>query len=444
MSDCERSFQHLKQLSTSAPILRIADPNEEFIVCTDACNEGLGGVLSQNGFMICYESRKLKEHEINYATHDLEFESIVHAPRKWRNYLMGKRFELRKNHNGLKYLFDQANLNARQSIWLEFLSEYDFDIKHIKGKENKVADALGRRVHELHVTTIIMYQIDVKRKILEAKNIDLQYRELVVMLQQDKTPQKMDNYKLGVDGMLLHKKKKIIPNVQDLKRIILHEINNAPYAGHLGYQKTITSVKSQYFWPGMKREIVEYIARCMECQKVKIEHRDPTRVLQPFPISKWKWEVVTMDFITGLPKTGKLHDSIMVVVDKITKDTHFIPLRTTHKAADVVDIFMKEVARLHGIPKTIVSDRDLKFTLSFWKGLLKGFRTNLNFSTNYHPESNGQKERVKRVIEDMLRMYVMDKPSKWEDYLHLLEFTYNNGYQASLKTSRFEAVYGRR
>jgi hypothetical protein len=116
--NCERIFQHLKQLLTSAPISRIADPKEEFILCTDACNEGLGGVLSQNGFVICYESRKLKEHERNYATHDLELAAIVHALRKWRHYLMGKRFELRTYHNGLKYLFDQPNLNARQRRWL--------------------------------------------------------------------------------------------------------------------------------------------------------------------------------------------------------------------------------------------------------------------------------------------------------------------------------------
>jgi transposase InsO family protein len=151
-----------------------------------------------------------------------------------------------------------------------------------------------------------------------------------------------------------------------------------------------------------------------------------------------------MDFIIGFPRTSKQHDSIMVVVDKLTKATHFIPLKTTHRAADVADIFLKEVTRLHGIPKTIVSDRDLKFTSNFWKGLFKGFRMNLNFSTTYHPKSDGQTERVNRVIEDMLRMYVMDKPSRWEDYRHLVEFTYNIGYHASLKMRPFEALYGRK
>jgi hypothetical protein len=126
----------------------------------------------------------LKENEIHYATHDLELADIVHSLRKWRHYLMGKRFELRTYHNGLKCLFDQPNLNSRKSRWLEFLSEYDFDIKHIKGKENKVADALNRRVHELHATTIIMYQSYLKDKILEVSKSDLQYKELVAKLRQ--------------------------------------------------------------------------------------------------------------------------------------------------------------------------------------------------------------------------------------------------------------------
>jgi hypothetical protein len=156
--DCENSFQHLKKLLTIYLILRISDPNEDFIVCTDAFKQGLGGVLIQNGFSACYESRKLKEHERNYATHDLELASIVHPLRKWRHYLMGKRFEMRTDHNGLKYLFDEPTLNSKQSRWLEFLNEYDFDIKNIKGKENKVVDAHRIRVDEFHATTISMYQ----------------------------------------------------------------------------------------------------------------------------------------------------------------------------------------------------------------------------------------------------------------------------------------------
>jgi hypothetical protein len=329
--------------------LRIADLNMDFMVCTDACKEGLGGVLSQNGFVVCYESRKLKDNKKNYDTHDLELAAIVHTLRKWRHYLMGRRFELRTYHNGLKYLFDQPNLNVRQSRWLEFLCEYNFSINHVKGKENKVVDALSRKVHELHATTISMYKTDIKDRILEVEKVDLQYRDLVARLQQSERPQKEGNYILGVDGILLYKNRVYIPNVQELKLAILKEMHNLTYAGHPGYQKTVAVVKIHYFWLGMKREIYEYIARCMECQKVKAEHRHPAGLLQPIPIPEWKWEVVTMDFITGLPRTSKLHDSIMVVVDKLTKVAHFIPLKTTHRAAEVAAIFLKEVACLHGV-----------------------------------------------------------------------------------------------
>jgi hypothetical protein len=123
-----------------------------------------------------------------------------------------------------------------------------------------------------------------------------------------------------------------VPNSQDLKNMILREIHNVPYAGHPRYQKTIAAVKSQYYWLGMKKEVVDFIARCLECQKVKAEHRHSTGLLQPLPIPEWKWEVVTMDFIIKLPRTNKQHDSIMVVVDKLTKAAHFIQVKLTHKA----------------------------------------------------------------------------------------------------------------
>jgi hypothetical protein len=181
-------------------------------------------------------------------------------------------------------------------------------------------------------------------------------------------------------------------------------MHNVPYAEHPGYRKTIATVRSQFFWPGMEKDVADYIARCMECQRVKAEHRHPTGLLHQFPILENKWEVVTFDFITKLPRTTRQHDSIMVVVDKLT-----------HTTTNIVEIYMREIARLHGIPKAIVSDRDTKFTSNFWRGLFKGFGTNLNFSTTYHPQSDGQTKRVNQVIEDMLRMYVMDKLFKWED-----------------------------
>jgi hypothetical protein len=236
------------------------------------------------------------------------------------------------------------------------------------------------------------------------------------------------------DAILLFRNRVYVPNSQELRNLVLQEMYNVPYARHPRYQKTITVVRGQYFWSGMKKDFTDYLAKCMECRKVKVEHMHPTELLQPLPIPEWKWEIVTIDFITKLPRTARQHDSIMVVVDKLTKAAHYIMIKVTHKAANVAEIYMRDIARMHGAPKAIVLDRDLKFPSNFCKGLFKGFGTNLNFSTAYHPKSDGQTERINWIIEDMLRMYVMDKPFRWEDYIHLIEFAYNNEYQEFVLT----------
>jgi hypothetical protein len=221
-------------------------------------------------------------------------------------------------------------------------------------------------------------------------------------------------------------------------------VHKKPYSGHPGYQKTITTLRKLFYWPNMKGETTGYLARCQDCQQVKVEHQHHVGLLQPLPVPEWKWETILLDFITVLPKTQKQNDSIMVVIDKLSKSTHFILVKSTFKAINIAEIFMKEIFRLHGIPKMVISDRDVKFTSAFWKELFVGINTNLNFNTSYHPQTDGQTERTNQIIEDMLRTYVRTKPNKWEDYLHLVEFAYNNGYQTSAKLSPFEILYGRK
>jgi hypothetical protein len=150
-----------------------------------------------------------------------------------------------------------------------------------------------------------------------------------------------------------------------------------------------------------------------------------------------------MDFITGLPTSTRQKDTIMVAVDKLSKSAHFIPMKSTCKAIYIANIFMKEIFRLHVMPKEIVSDRDTEFTSKFWKSLMAGLETKLLFSTDYHPQTDGHTKRVNQILEDMLRMHVMHQPKKWEDCLPLVEFAYNKGCQESLKTSPFEVLYGR-
>jgi hypothetical protein len=285
---CEKNFNLSKELLTSTPVLKIVEPNESFVVCTYACKEGLGGVLMQNGHVIGYESRNIKEHERNYATHDLELASIVHALRMWRHYIMGKKFELRTYHIGLKYLFEQVTLNSRKIRWLEFLSEYDFDIKHIKRKENKFFEALNRRVHTMHATTINMHRSDLKRRILDGLVIGQHYLQVKENLQQGNVQQKIKEYERKEGELLMHKNRIYVHSFGEMRNLVLKEMHDVPYVGHPGYQKMITKVRSQFFWLGMKKDVADYIARCMECQKVKVEHRHPTGLLQPFPIPENK------------------------------------------------------------------------------------------------------------------------------------------------------------
>jgi hypothetical protein len=213
---------------------------------------------------------------------------------------MGRRFEIRTNHSGLKHLFGQPTLNARQTRWLEFLSEYDFKIKHIKGKENQVVDALIRRAHEVHISAISMYRTNLKDKFLEATNSDQHYLQIKENLQQGNLQHKFKIYELKEDGILLYRGKVYVPNSMELKNIVLREMHNVPYVGHPGYQKSITVVRSQYFWSGMKKEVANYIARCLECQKVKIEHKHPTGLYNHFPLQngsgKWLQYILLQSF----------------------------------------------------------------------------------------------------------------------------------------------------
>jgi hypothetical protein len=203
-------------------------------------------------------------------------------------------------------------------------------------------------------------------------------------------------------------------------------------------------LKEKYWWYGLKRDVATHVALCDVCQRVKAEYQIPAGLLQPLKVPEWKWEEIGMNFIVGLPRTWDGYDSIWVIVDRLTKVAHFIPMKTTYLGAQLVELYISSIICLHGVPKKIVSDRGTQFTSCFWKRLHKSMDTKLNFSSAYHPQTDGQTERTNQVLEDMLRACTLKHGRSWDKSLPYAEFSYNNSYQASLKMAPIEALYGQK
>jgi hypothetical protein len=203
-------------------------------------------------------------------------------------------------------------------------------------------------------------------------------------------------------------------------------------------------LKSIYWWYGMKRAIAEYVTLCDNYQRVKAEHQRPAGLLQPLNIPKWKWEEINMDFIVGLPKTQSGYDSIWVIVDYLSKVAHFILIKTTYKGSKLAELYIARIVCLHGVPKKIVFDRGTQFTSKFWEKLHESMDTKLNFSSAYHPQTDGQTERVNQILEDMLRACMLKDNQSWDKCLPYAKFSYNNSYQESMKMAPFEFLYGRK
>ena len=222
----------------------------------------------QEGHVVCFESQKLNEHGKNYPTHDLELAVIIHALKMWRHYLLGRRFVLMSDHSGLRYLFDQMNLNFRQPICLAMINEFDFDIKYIKGKNKKVADALSRRVQVNHIATMISYGRNLQDQILQAGQQDARYMELMLRLQHGTCNHDME-YRITVDGLVIFRDKIYVLNDNDIKKTILRYFHAKPYSDHPRYQKALTTVNKFYHWYNLKKDVVELVAKCFDYQHVK-------------------------------------------------------------------------------------------------------------------------------------------------------------------------------
>ncbi|GKA78129.1 putative reverse transcriptase domain-containing protein [Tanacetum coccineum] len=340
----------------------------------------------------------------------------------------------------------------RQRRWLELLSDYDCEIRYHLGKANVVADALSRKEQEpLRVRALVMtIGLDLPKQILkaqtEARKPENIKKEDVggILVENSKDPEKLRTEKLEpcADGTMCLNGRSWLPCYGDLRTVIMHESHKSKYSIHPGSDKMYQDMKKLYWWPNMKANIATYVSKCLTCAKVKAEHQRPSG-LQP-EIPQWKWDNITMDFVTKLPKSSQGYDTIWVIVDRLTKSAIFMPMRETDPMDKLARMYLKEVVTKHGIPVSIICDRDPRFASNFWKSLQKALGTSLDMSTAYHPQTDGQSERTIQTLEDMLRACVIDFGNGWVKHLPLVEFSYNNSYHASIKAAPFEALYGRK
>ncbi|WVZ58433.1 hypothetical protein U9M48_008709 [Paspalum notatum var. saurae] len=461
----QAGFDELKKRLTTAPVLTLPDLTKSFTVYCDASKEGLGCVLMQEGKVIAYASRQLRKHEVNYPTHDLELAAVVHALKIWRHYLFGNRCEIYTNHKSLKYIFTQNELNMRQRRWLELIKDYDLEIHYHPGKANMVTDALSRKSYVnmavafqmplelcaefeslnlgfVHHTTVATFEAEptLEQEIRKHQKTDEKIQEIRERIKVGKAPY----FREDEQGTVWYKNRICVPDVDSIKKLILSEAHDTAYSIHPGSTKMYHDLKEKFWWYGMKRAVAEYVAVCDTCQRVKAEHQRPAGLLQPLKIPEWKLEEISMDFIVGLPRTQKGYNSIWVVVDRLTKVAHFIPVNTTYSGARLAELYISRIICLHGVPKRIISDRGSQFTSRFWEQLHDSLDSKLRFGIAYHPRTDGQTERTNQILEDMLRACAIQYGTSWDKSLPYAEFSYNNSYQASLKKSPFEALYGRR
>jgi hypothetical protein len=335
-SRCNKAFEQLKVLLTTAPVLAQPDIEKPFDIYCDASGSGLGCVLMQEGRVIAYASRQLRRHEEHYPTHDLELAAVVHALKIWRHYLLGNICHIYTDHKSLKYIFTQSELNMRQKRWLELIKDYELEIHYHPGKANMVADALSRRA-SCHCLTIktsnitlcqemeklnlrmiqhgTLNQLKLESIVLQ-RIIDVQRNDKGMKHIHEKIEAGKANYFRKDDqGTLWFNNRIVVPKNEEVHQQILDEAHLSRCCIHPGSTKMYQDLKQHYWWTKMKIEIARYVTRCDTCRHVKAIHMKTVDPLQSLPIPTWKWEDISMDFIVGLPRTTKGFDSIWVIID---------------------------------------------------------------------------------------------------------------------------------
>ncbi|GJV21609.1 reverse transcriptase domain-containing protein [Tanacetum coccineum] len=383
----EEAFQTLKNNLCDAPILSLPDGIEDFVVYCDASNQALGCVLMQRGKVIAYTSRQLKIHEKNFTTHDLELGAVVFALKTWRHYLR----------------------------WIELFSDYECEIRYHPGKANVVADELSRKeqVKPRRVRAMAMtIQSGVKDMILAAQSEAFKQENVLAekLHGLDQQMERKENRSLYFMDRIW------VPLIGDARMVILDEAHKSKYFVHPRADNMYHDLRDMYWWPRMKRDIATYVSKCLTCAKVKAEHQRPSGLLQQPEIPEWK----------------------------LTKSAYFLAIHEDFNTEKLARLYIVVIVTRHGVPVSIMLDRDGRFTSHFWETVQRALGIRLDLSIAYYLQMDGQGERTIQTLEDMLRACVIDFGGSWDVHLPLADFSYNNNYHSSIRCAPFEALYGRK
>ena len=472
----ERSFTDLKQAFCDAPLLAQFNYKEPTYLETDASEFAMGGILTQKApdthrHPVAFFSRKFTAAERNYGTPDQELLAIVACFKNWRHYLEGAQHTVTviTDHNNLRYFLEKKPLSRRQAHWAEFLAGFDFKIEYRPGKRNP-ADGPSRRSDyklqgpETYTLTpflrLAALSFCITGETGEGDVTDEQEEDaLLSHTIVDEIRSILEETRFGRDqveetdltwrdGLLYLGEQLYVPDNDPLRLRILRSFHDSPTAGHLGRDKTISSIQRWFFWPAMKQFIAEYVKTCDICARTKTPREARHGELFSLPAPNRPWSHITIDFVTGLPEScyaaeAKKYNAIMVVVDRFTKMAHYIATTKELNAQGFARLLLREVVRHHHMPENIVSDRGPVFRSEFWATLSKLLGTDHRLSTSFHPQTDGQTERQNQMLEHYLRCYIDYLQNDWADHLALAEHTYNAAVHSVTKISPFKAYTGR-
>jgi hypothetical protein len=451
------AFNNIKKSLTQAPILALPNHEKPFHVVCDASDFAIGCALLQyddegKERVISYQSRQLRPPERNYPVHDKELLAMKFALVKFRIYLLGsKPFTVYTDHASLRTAIKSPHLSQRMARWLSFFAEYNFNVEYKPGKLNFIGDGLSRRPDldfktktSSEVNAITCVRSSLMDDIKTSYEKDITCNTLLKYFNSDcKDTSKLDSKSLSrlhrfsfSEGLIYYSidhaddPRILVPNDVNLKEQILYEYHDSPISGHLGREKTFLAVSRDFYWPHLYKWVRKYVRTCEICQRVKPSGSNKAPLLS-LPIARDCWRSISMDFTFGYPKDKQGRTGILVFVDRFSKMVHLVPVTPSVTAEETASIFLDTVFRLHGMPESIVSDRDPRFHAAFWRSLFQQCGTQLLMSTAAHPESDGQTERVNRVLGDILRSYATTIYKDWSKFLPMAEFAINNSVHVS-------------